>query len=733
MELCKWCGKDRRQLSKSGAQPQDDIVFIDFEGTKLCVTCYETATWAVENPKNCADCNLLFTDEDVIQALLSEGGYTHSTLDRLKKAASQGCVLCRIFLLQDSNPSSDWHAFGMTLFAERKKSGAISDRDIDLLYFRSNHLTVERCCVAVSASAESNPPSTQISQRPSLRNLLCEETFQQGRAWFQECLQTHSESKDLPKPQLPTRVLDVGSLADPRLRVYEPPKPTYDDYINLSYCWGKEHFLTTRKENFDSHKQSMDVEDLPKTIADAVLVTRGLGFRYLWVDALCIIQDSLEDKMNEIGAMGDIYNDCTLTIAAVSASAVAEGFLKPKPKLIANLPYHIGDMVGEVELAHQKGVDLWQETMYTRGWCLQEYLLSPRVLLFTNTEVLWSCQTSPFTRPDNTHVSYGYDRSEITSSPFRRLRSHIFDNTSSQTHSSPSSTSTSTTEEFNLEDYKDWTSLISNYSLRQLTVPSDRLPALSGVAGKYQSSWNSTYHAGLWSKHFIPLLSWHRSTYNKHALELIDAELYKPFTKWRAPSWSWASIEGPLEFEFQNGYAQTSTSSTHKQPDNPKKIPDHIRAKIAAGQLKASKSQPPRIPAAKLISCTTIPVSPLLPLGEITSGVLVLQAQAIPLSASPFYAHENVSEKGKMYWDWIPPPAILGEERIAGCWVLLLGEAYGGKGRSLAVGLVVEEVGEEKGEGQEERWKRVGVYTYLGKAAAKAWAGGEKRRGFTVV
>ncbi|CAG8950126.1 hypothetical protein HYFRA_00008361 [Hymenoscyphus fraxineus] len=595
MELCKWCGKDRRQLSKSGVQPEDEIVFIDFEGAKLCVTCYETATWAVENPKNCADCNLLFTDEDVIQALLSEGGYTHSTLDRLKKAASQGCVLCRIFLLQDSNPSSDRHAFDLTLFAERKKSGAISDRDIDLLYFRSNHLTVERCCVAVSASAESNPPSTQISQRPSLRNLLCEETFQQGRAWFQECLQTHSESKDLAKAQLPTRVLDVGSLADPLLRVYEPPKPTYDDYINLSYCWGREQFLTTRKENFESHKQSMNVEDLPKTIADAVLVTRGLGFRYLWVDALCIIQDSLEDKMNEIGAMGDIYNNCTLTIAAVSASAVAEGFLKPKPKLIAKLPYHIGDVVGEVELAHQKGVDLWQETMYTRGWCLQEYLLSPRVLLFTNAEVLWSCQTSPFTRSDNTHVTYGYDRSEITSSPFRRLRSHIFNNTSSQTHSSPSSTSTSTTEEFNLEDYKDWTSLISNYSLRQLTVPSDRLPALSGVAGKYQSSWNSTYHAGLWSKHFIPLLSWHRSTYDKHALELLDADLYKPLPKWRAPSWSWASIEGPLEFEFQNGYAQTSTNNTHNNPDKPKIIPDHIRAKIAAGQLKASKSQPPRI------------------------------------------------------------------------------------------------------------------------------------------
>lgn len=140
----------------------------------------------------------------------------------------------------------------------------------------------------------------------------------------------------------------------------------------------------------------MDIANLPKTIVDAVVASRQMGIRYLWVDAFCIIQDSVEDKINEIGAMGDIYNKCTLTIAAVSASAVAEGFLKPKEKVIARLPYTLGDVVGQVEVSHQKVVDLWQETMFTRGWCLQEYLLSPRILLFTDTEVMWSCQSKDF-------------------------------------------------------------------------------------------------------------------------------------------------------------------------------------------------------------------------------------------------------------------------------------------------------------------------------------------------
>lgn len=151
MDRCKWCGKDRPQVENE-TEINDRTNFKDFEGAKLCAGCYEGASWAAEHPSNCADCDLLFTDENVFQALLSEDGYSHLNLDGLRAAASQGCQLCRIFLLQDPNSNWDRLFSPLTLFAERKKTGAISPRDIESLYFWSE-ANVYKCTVAVSAFA----------------------------------------------------------------------------------------------------------------------------------------------------------------------------------------------------------------------------------------------------------------------------------------------------------------------------------------------------------------------------------------------------------------------------------------------------------------------------------------------------------------------------------------------------------------------------------------------------
>lgn len=151
MERCKWCGNDR-PFVENDTQVNDDTNFKDFEGAKLCAGCYKTASWAAENPTNCVDCNLLFTDENVFQALLSEDGYSHLNIDGLRAAASQGCQLCRIFLLQDPNLNWDRLFSPLTLFAEVKGAGAVSPRDIEALYFWSE-MNVYKCTVAVSALA----------------------------------------------------------------------------------------------------------------------------------------------------------------------------------------------------------------------------------------------------------------------------------------------------------------------------------------------------------------------------------------------------------------------------------------------------------------------------------------------------------------------------------------------------------------------------------------------------
>jgi len=63
----------------------------------------------------------------------------------------------------------------------------------------------------------------------------------------------------------------------------------------LSYCWGKDGHVVTTKKDLTQHMQAIDLQSLPTTLRDAVPITRLLGFRYLWIEALCIAQDDDED------------------------------------------------------------------------------------------------------------------------------------------------------------------------------------------------------------------------------------------------------------------------------------------------------------------------------------------------------------------------------------------------------------------------------------------------------
>ncbi|RDL41046.1 uncharacterized protein BP5553_01025 [Venustampulla echinocandica] len=589
--------------------------------------------------------------------------------------------LVGIFLLQDPNP--DWARLQspLTLFAETRSSNSegLPGEDINSLFFWSE-LDQFKLTVSVSAALD-NPAAEHISQRPAEVNLATRNTFHQAEQWLHECLTTHKEGPDyLSKPRLPTRVIDVGCDSESIVRLFEPSSVTHDQYTAISYCWGTRRFTATTTANIEAHKTGIDTSTLPQTIRDAITVTRGLGFRYLWNDALCIIQDSLDDKCKVIGGMGEIYRNCTLTIAAVSAAGSYEGFLHPKPLLMADLPYRCPDgEIGTVRLLSQKNVDLWCETMFTRGWCLQEYLLSARLLLFTNTEVIWSCQCTPFQRPDTTHVSYSFELPTLPTSPVHRLPVNFF--TPSNPPSAPPGT------QFDTAHFMEWTSLVANYSRRRLTVAADRLPAISGIARYFAQAYMDEYFAGLWKRQFIEFLTWRRSS-------RVQPENFSRPASYLAPSWSWASIEGPIEFQFQNGPV-----------------------------LK-----PPKVPGAKLISCTVETVSEHAPLGEVKGGRVILEAQLIPVSASPILQKSGF-EGGVVYWDEFYPSWELDDEMKQTCWCMLLGEAWASSPKSSeAISLVLVPV-----DGSQDVFRRIGLHRYLAKAAAKPWNGATKRRTITII
>jgi hypothetical protein len=245
--------------------------------------------------------------------------------------------------------------------------------------------------------------SQSILGRPTHQHLGSLEAFDMAHDWISKCVQgQHRSCPPSKESELPSRVIDIKpsyeeEVAAISLHIASPGQR--DHYIALSYCWGhaQTFFLTT--ENLDSLQVSIKLGDLPQTLQDAVYVTKRLGFRYLWIDALCILQDSEADKADQISRMQDIFRNATITISAERASDCRDGFLGPskfglegEPKVISKkIQYHaVDETMGFIQFRklpeHPAGV----QPVHKRGWTYQEHFLSSRVLSFGN-QLGWRC------------------------------------------------------------------------------------------------------------------------------------------------------------------------------------------------------------------------------------------------------------------------------------------------------------------------------------------------------
>lgn len=679
-DTCKWCNRN--------------ISTTVFENANLCTECYQKATQAAQNPTLCKKCSSILTDPKVIKGLFSEYGLQHLVQDDLRLHAERGCELCQMFLLQDPNTDPRRLQF-VPLFLVGKRpeeikvkdtSGFSSAGDINSFYFSSE---TDQFSLELSVSAYEgeqkhvmqnlilttgglldDPASKHISQRPPEPDLGSEHTNRQIRTWLDECIQKHPESLlDAELPHLPTRVLDVGTPENKYVKLFETSSDIRQHYLTLSYCWGTQRFLTTTSINLEAHREKLDFPTLPQTFQDAIITTRNLGFRYIWIDALCIIQDSNEDKAKEISRMGDIYNDSFLTIGVVAATRVADGFLKPKPQRGVTLPYRCPDgTMGSVRVAPQKMVDLWQESLYTRGWCLQENLLSRRLLLYTDTEVLWQCESAPMRRVNTTHVSYLYDLPKLRQSPFRRLPVDVL-------RAAVENNKENVDPAIEVERYNIWTSIVANYTRRRLTVGADRLPALSGIAQKFSKAWSDEYFAGHWKRQFVASLSWRRS-------RGTSDEYFPPVLEYRAPSWSWASIDGPVEFDFESNTASKKGLN------------------------------------AKLIS-----VDFDLDVHSKKEDAAILEASLIPAEKIP---HPNgLSGPGhSWYMDHDARITYLNEESLKETWCMLLNEGRVGSGKLIRATALVLRPEPDKS----DCFYRAGLFTSNMKGISKLWANPKTRK-----
>jgi hypothetical protein len=292
-----------------------------------------------------------------------------------------------------------------------------------------------------------------------------------AKRWLQRCEEDHVHCKPAADAALPTRLIDIGQAKDHKLRLHLPKLGDRGLYVALSYCWGNANQLKTTSSTLQSHlTEGFDILELPKTIQDAVQVTRELGIPYLWVDALCILQGADDaarsDWIHQSTLMQSVYANSTLTIMAAASYSSEDGIFIPRSSDIA---IRARDRTqGRATVTRKEHRDFGKEPANERAWILQERLLSNRVLIYCHDFMIWQCNRA--TRMDET-------RSKNPPPGDKGLFLYRLPLSPSQI---------------------DWPMICESYSSRKLSHVLDKLPALSGIVREYHSRNPDQYLAGIW-------------------------------------------------------------------------------------------------------------------------------------------------------------------------------------------------------------------------------------------
>lgn len=359
-----------------------------------------------------------------------------------------------------------------------------------------------------------------------------EEDWRQILKWLQTCCAEHVNCKKPdPKVPLPTRVIDVGPAdgsSEPRLL---ESKDLTGFYTTLSHCWGGKVSITTTTANTENHMHRIPISSMPKTFQDAVSVTRKLGVRYLWIDSLCIVQDSTIDWQEESAVMEATYRNGYLNISARGASNATVGcfFERPAEPPACCLQWVCEDcsdpacsLTGSIFVrSPERQTDSVRESPCDRrGWIFQEQILAPRVLYFEEDQIAWECCEVSL-RQDGRFDDHALE--QFGNFPNFKLALGLGATPCTSNNVDPRS-------------HSWWAKIVDEYTRRTLTFTTDRLAALSGIAKAYERSTGKTYLAGNWQEELLSQLSWRRMGTN--AMTIAQDQ----------PSWSWVKMSGRTRF-----------------------------------------------------------------------------------------------------------------------------------------------------------------------------------------
>lgn len=392
-----------------------------------------------------------------------------------------------------------------------------------------------RHCISLKAGKEDLESSKALFSGREVPRLVHDMSVVQD--WIYDCEKNH-------KCHVPPAEFTSGMtfrLIDVFLEcVVEAPKNSR--YVALSYVWGAgpQKFLKadTVKSFMEPGGLSSAKVDLPATIRDSIQACQWLKERYIWVDALCIIQDSPKDKSEQIGQMGTIYSSATLTLIAACGKDCASGLAGisvPRPSQIQKT------VAGRDLITVDQSMSwLFERVPYnTRGWTFQEYALSHRLLIFMESQIFFHCSEALWhedTALESKHQTIS------NRSPFIRYYAHTI---------MPARVTDSRWQKSHPNSRKvfamHFSALVSQFVSRNLTFESDTLDAFMGIASTFKmnlTSLSAEFHCGLPQEIFGLALLWRTGP------ELRMSQRREGF-----PTWSWAGWRFDKDFWFSYGHS----------------------------------------------------------------------------------------------------------------------------------------------------------------------------------
>ncbi|KAH6844625.1 heterokaryon incompatibility protein-domain-containing protein [Chaetomium sp. MPI-CAGE-AT-0009] len=506
----------------------------------------------------------------------------HETLGAVRRSADEGCHFCTMILAgldscrrQDEATPLDDTPIKLKLSMQRgwdkikgthvKGDGTITVSMAGMpghIYYK-----VQPTSEAEDPTHPVVPDATNDTHTGSARTMTL------IRSWLTHCQSHHNNTCAPPSlTPLPTRLIDVSPPNNPTGAVLietatlPPPSPTTTTsrrtYLALSHCWGLHPPLTTTTLTLPTHLHSLPpLPTLPATFHHAILATRALGFRYLWIDSLCILQDSRSDWAREASRMGDYFARCALVLAAADAADSARGMFRVREPWACQPLVGVGmrlPRVGVVSRVNRETGWQWHDwpageevvrvgrvlgwgtgvpavpgwgaaaggggglgvgPLDGRAWTMQELLLAGRMVRWEGFRVRWVCKGGEACEnaPEMREVGEGVvEVAKGLGAGWVRLlggEGRMREAVNRQ------------------ELYMDWYRTVEKYTVRAITKQFDILPAVGGLASRFQELVDDRYVAGLWEKDIHQGLLW-----------TVEGPIQPGEQPFRAPSWSWASI-----------------------------------------------------------------------------------------------------------------------------------------------------------------------------------------------